>query len=68
MLLNTSVESASIDTSTVEENTNLEIGEKYSRDAVKPNCKSSCMGTVESQPEPLIDQLRRALSQLWVHR
>ena len=26
------------------------------------------MGTVESQPEPLIDHLRRALSQPWEHR
>ena len=27
-----------------------------------------CMGTVESWPEPLIDHLRRALSQLQGHR
>ena len=27
-----------------------------------------CMGTVESQPEPLIDHLRRALSQPREHR
>jgi len=27
-----------------------------------------CMGTVKSQPEPLIDQLRRALNQLQEHR
>ena len=27
-----------------------------------------CMGTVESRPEPLIDHLRRALSQLQGHR
>jgi len=27
-----------------------------------------CMGTVESRPEPLIDHLRQALSQLWEHR
>lgn len=41
MLLNASAESASIDISTVEEKTGLEINEKYSRDAVKPDCKSS---------------------------
>jgi len=29
---------------------------------------SSCMRTVESRPEPLIDHLRRALSQLQGHR
>jgi len=27
-----------------------------------------CMGTVESQPEPLIDHLMQALSQLREHR
>ena len=27
-----------------------------------------CMGTVESRPEPLIDHLRRVLSQLQEHR
>jgi len=27
-----------------------------------------CMGTVESQPEPLIDHLRQVLSQLQGHR
>jgi len=27
-----------------------------------------CMGTVESRPEPLIDHLRQALSQLQGHR
>lgn len=41
MLFNASVESASIDFSTVEEKTNLEINEKYSIDTVKPDCKSS---------------------------
>ena len=31
-------------------------------------CKQGCMGTVESWPEPLIDHLRRVLSQLQGHR
>ena len=33
------------------------------------NCEQvSCMGTAESRPEPLIDHLRRVLSQLQGHR
>jgi len=29
---------------------------------------SGCIGIVESWPEPLIDHLRRAMSQPWEHR
>jgi len=32
------------------------------------NGLEGCMGTVESRPEPLIDHLRRTLSQLQGHR
>ena len=41
----------------------IEIGNEICCDVV-----CHCMGTVESQPESLIDHLRRALSQLWEHR
>ena len=35
---------------------------------LKTYVEGICMGTVESWPEPLIDQLKGALSQLWEYR
>jgi len=44
-------------------------GEKVqSQSVIFLNIKNTCMGTVESQHEPLIDHLRQALSQPQEHR
>ena len=41
---------------------------KFVRTVCHISCFAGCMGTVESRPEPLIDHLRRVLSQLQGHR